>query len=125
MQFLSEEWLEACCGADRPNLAGATGVIVLKTEGGPDGKTIHRFTLDEGVIVDASVGKAKGADIELIAPWPLAQALLKDGADPATEYMRGKLKMSGDMEMWLAVLPVLSSPPAMESRSALGERTTF
>jgi hypothetical protein len=38
--------------------------------------------------------------------YQLATQLFLHEADPASEYMKGQLKMSGDMQLWLKILPV-------------------
>ncbi len=105
MKFLSEEFLAAWAAAERDPLGDATAVIAVKTEGGPDGKVGVTIELDNGAVTDARPGAQKGADIELTIPYDLAVDLLQGDADPAVEFMRGALKVSGDMAAWLEILP--------------------
>lgn len=125
MQFLSDDWLNLFCEADRPSLGSTTGKIAIKIEGGPDGKTCHVISLEDGQVVGAELAPAKGTDIELIAPYELAADLFRGAVDPAAEYMRGRLKMSGDMILWLEVLPLISSADAVSARADVGAATTF
>lgn len=106
MRFLSPEWCEAL-----PDRCGPVpvddAVFHLKTEGGPEGKTAHRFTVAGGSLDEVAAGSARGADVELTVPYDLAAELLGGDADAVVEFMRGTLKMSGDMGIWLRLLPEL------------------
>ena len=65
-----------------------------------------------------SPGTTRGADLTLEVPWQLAADVICGEADPAEHYMSGDLKVSGDMALWLELLPAwraagtLGAPPA-------------
>jgi hypothetical protein len=105
VKFLSQEFLDALPDADRAPFGDATGVISVKTEGGPDGKVAVTVELEHGRVVGARPKASKEAAVELAAPYELAAELFRGDADPAVEFMRGNLKMSGDMGLWLEILP--------------------
>lgn len=109
MKFLSEEFFESWADADRPTLGSATGTLTVKTEGGPDGKVAFTVQLADGRVTGARPGATKGADVELTMPYDLAAEFLRGDEDPAVAFMRGSLKMSGDMGVWLEVLPAWRS----------------
>jgi len=121
VKFLSEEFLAAWAEADRDPLGEATAVIAVKTEGGPDGKVAVTLELDEGAVTGARPGAQKGADLELTIPYDLAVDLLQGDADPAVEFMRGALKVSGDMGAWLEILPAWRQRSAPSSVAAATE----
>ena len=113
MSFLDPEFLEVWAAADHEPLGGVSGVIVMKTTGGPDGKISVSLTFESGVLTSASSGAAKGADLTLEAPWQLAVDVVRGDADPARQYMAGDLKVSGDMALWLELLPAWRAAGAL------------
>ena len=125
MKFLSEEFLAALVAAEREPLGSATCAVSVKTEGGPDGKVAFTIDLENGVVVDAQPGARKGADIELTAPYDLAAELLRGDLDPAVAFMRGTLKMSGDMDAWLEILPAWHRARADGAASSIAADTEF
>ena len=125
MKFLSDAFLEAWLSEDRTPMGTATGSITLLTTGGPDGKTATTFDLRDGVVVAATPGATKGADIELSAPYALVADLFCHRADPAVAFMQGGLKMSGDMAMWLDVLPGLQARLREPGASAAAREAAF
>jgi len=118
VKFLSDDFLASWIDEERPTAGSATGTITLQTEGGPDGKVAVTFQLQDGTVVSASAGATKGADIELTAAYSLAADLFCHRADPAVAFMQGSLKMSGDMSMWLEVLPALQARLRVPDASA-------
>jgi hypothetical protein len=74
VKFLSQEFLDALPDADRAPFGDATGVISVKTEGGPDGKVAVTVELEHGRVVGARPKASKEAAVELAAPYELAVA---------------------------------------------------
>ncbi len=118
MSFLDSEFLAEWASSGHEPLGKASGTVVMKTTGGPDGKASASLTFDAGVLKSAADGTTRGADLTLEAPWQLAADVVCGDADPAENYMSGDLKVSGDMALWLELLPAwraagtLAAPPA-------------
>ena len=118
MTFLDEEFLAAWCAAGHELLGSASGTVVIKTSGGPDGKASASLEFSDGVLRGAVPGTKRGADLVLEVPWQLAFDTVHGTADPAEHYMLGDLKVSGDLALWLELLPAwraagtLGAPPA-------------
>ena len=108
MSFLDDEFLAGWAAAEHEPLGGVSGTIVMKTSGGPDGKVAVSLSFEGGVLTSASVASKetiKGADLTLEALWELAAKVVCGDADPAQHYMAGDLKVSGNMALWLELLP--------------------
>ena len=105
MSFLDEEFLTSWAAAGHEPLGGVSGTVVMKTAGGPDGKVSASLTFESGFLKSAAPGTTRGADLTLEAPWQLAADVVCGDADPARHYMAGDLKVSGDMALWLELLP--------------------
>ena len=125
MRFLSEEFVSKWGAAERPALGNGSGLVVIKIDGGPDGKISLTLELAEGLIVSAYIGSGRGRDLELSLPYELAVELFLRRADPAAEYMKGRLKMSGDMALWLDLLPAWRKLITDDGESKLASDTTF
>ena len=125
MRFLSEEFVSKWGAAERPALGNGSGLVVIKIDGGPDGKISLTLELAEGLIVSAYIGSGRGRDLELKIPYELAVELFLRRADPAAEYMKGRLKMSGDMALWLDLLPAWRKLVIEGGESKLASDTTF
>jgi len=105
VSFLDDEFLATWADAGHEPLGTVSGTIVIKTAGGPDGKVAVSLLFESGVLTSASAGTTRGADLTLEAPWQLAADVVYGDADPARYYMAGDLKVSGDMALWLELLP--------------------
>ena len=107
-EVLSREWWDTKQAAwnARADLPAADGVVELRiTE--RTGDTVSWVTLRDGAIVSVDDVPAAEADLSLAAPRSLAEQLLSGEVDPAVAYMQGRLKMAGNMQLWLALLPTL------------------
>ena len=125
MQFLSEDFVSEWGSTERPALGNRSGLVVIKVDGGPDGKVSLTLELAEGLIVDAYIGSVRGRDLELTMPYELAVGLFLCKADPAAEYMKGHLKMSGDMELWFELLPAGRNRTVNHGQADLVTKTVF
>jgi hypothetical protein len=125
MRFLSEEFVSKWGAVERPALGNGSGLVVIKIDGAPDGKISLTLELAEGLIVSAYIGSGRGRDLELKIPYELAVELFLHRADPAAEYMKGRLKMSGDMALWLDLLPAWRKLVTEDGESKLAGDTTF
>lgn len=107
-EVLSHEWWDTKqaawnARADRPLVDGIVELRITERTG----DTVSWVTLREGAIASVDEVPATEADLSLAAPRPLAEQLLNGEVDPAVAYMQGRLKMAGDMKLWLALLPTL------------------
>ena len=125
MQFLSEQFVAEWVAAEHPACSDVSGLVVAKIDGAPQGKVAVSVEFSDGVVANAYVGSGRGRDLELTMPYELASQLFCRQADPAAEYMKGRLKMSGDMSMWLDLLPVWQARMKDAEPSPLLEQTTI
>jgi len=124
-KFLSEEFVAQWATTQRPKLGNSSGMVVAKIEGAPDGKIAVTALIEEGDITEVYLGSGRGRDLELTIPYDLAIDLFRHSADPAVEYMKGRLKMSGDMALWLEVLPAWRSRVMDNKEPELANHTEF
>ena len=125
MHFLSEEFVSEWANSSDPFGSSISGLIVTKIENGPAGKISLTIKIHDGVIEEAYLGSGRGRDLELTLSYDLASSLFLHQADPASEYMKGNLKMSGDMKLWLQILPLWRERATGSPMSELAGRVTF
>ena len=125
MQFLSEQFVAEWAAVKRPMCGDISGLVVVKIDGIPEGKVAVTVEFSDGAITNVYLGSGRGRDLELTMPYELAAQLFCREADPAAEYMKGQLKMSGDMKFWLELLPVWQARAKDLERPELADRTTI
>lgn len=106
MRFLSADFLSSWAHVDRPKIEDAAGIICIKINGGPDGKLVVSIVMIDGRVVSAELGSVRGRNLELKMTYELAASLYRGEVDPAVEYMKGEIKVDGEMALWLKLLPV-------------------
>lgn len=121
----SEEWLAELVrsAAGMPATPGVEARIATTVEKTPAGKVGWTETLVDGVTVSAEPTADKSADIVLTAQFDELVSMYEGTTDPAVLFMQGRLKLSGDMGVFLELLPALTSPEAAAARAGLAERT--
>jgi hypothetical protein len=107
MRFLSADFLSSWAHVDYPKIEDAAGIICIKIDGGPDGKLVVSIVMIDGRVVSAELGSVRGRNLELKMTYELAASLYRGEVDPAVEYMKGEIKVDGEMALWLKLLPVL------------------
>jgi len=126
--FGSKEWLQGWVEATaaRPEREGVDGTIRVTVERAPQGKVVWLEEVRDGRVSSARlVGPKEPADIELTAPYALALELWRDDLDPNVAFMQGRLKMSGDARLWIALGPLLADEGSRAAVRALADHTEF
>ena len=93
MRFLSADFLSKWSQVDHTKIDDVAGTICIKIDGCPDGK----------LVVSGSI---RGRNLELKRTYDVAVSLYRGESDPAVEYMKGEIKVDGEMALWLKLLPV-------------------
>lgn len=102
--FLTEEWFPAVVAAanDLPKIDGMNAIIGFEIGNAPTAKKLRAHaTLVDGQMTDFVIGKSKEMTCEIGISAENLQAVLHGELDPAVEYMRGDIKLSGDYEVAL------------------------
>jgi len=119
----SDPWL-ACLVANAVPLDGdVTGRVSVTIENSPSGKIGWTEHYEAGVLVEASAPAEKGADIALIAKFDEFVSMLGGASDPSVLFMQGRLKLTGDMGMFMKMLPGLLTDAASAGRVKLAAAT--
>lgn len=125
LAFLSQEWLDRQRELDQdgPAVPGASGRIQHVVTLGRKEEVGYVTTFADGRIVANDLGTVDDADVTLIASRADAVATLRGELDPDVAFMRGQVKMRGDMTTLLRLMPRDSSPEVRDARATLAAET--
>jgi hypothetical protein len=121
VQHLSEDWvaLHRRAAAALPERTGASARLQHVVTGAPGGEVAYSLVFVDGRVADYAVGRDdKAADCTFLVQHPDAVAIARGDLDLHAGFMQGRVKMSGDMGRFFAVLPCTQSD---EFRAALAE----
>ena len=116
VQFLSEEWAQAVKDALASNdsvksAAGSMTAKIQQVVTTPDGEKRYWLKL-EGGTVDLGMGDIQTPDATITQDYDTAAALSKNELTGTAAYMRGKLRVSGDLMKLMQLQGVLGQLPA-------------
>ena len=126
VQHLSEAWvaLHAEAGKALPERLGASArlQIVVAAKGAPEVAWTLAFV--DGRIVEATVGRNDDAADCTFLVTPSDAVLLAQGElDLHAGFMQGRIKMTGDMGRFMAVLPCTQSAPFRDALAEVAAQT--
>ena len=113
---------EAWAQAVRDGLAGLTGASTLSgtvqvdVTGGTAGDVSVHAVLDGGQVTAIGAGAATDPDAVLTLTAADAGAVVAGTLDPSVAFMRGRLKVAGEMGVVLDLLALASTAAARECR---------
>lgn len=122
---LSDAWIERSqqASSSLPERPGASAVIQYELSGGPEGAATLHLVLDDGRIVDGGIGPADEPDFSMQMAWKDFLASLTGDFDPTVGFMRGEVKVVGNVGRLLSVLPVTTSDEWREAMADLAAAT--
>lgn len=111
-RYLSQEWLDDAreLAKDQPERAGATATIQFVVTGGPDGDVKYYWVLQDGKLLEASLGELDGAEITMTTGYADSVAIQKGELDANAAFMQGKTKVTGNMGKLMQLMPLTMSP---------------
>ena len=91
--------------------------------GGPDGEVKLVTTVEDGVLVAATLGVDAGADVTLAWTYDDALKVLSGELDANAAFMQGRLKVTGSMHRLLPLMVLGRTPEHAELRARVAART--
>ncbi len=102
----SQDWFDVLRGAlASVALGDATAQIGYAVEKTPEGKIAWTENWVEGRLGELATGAPKQADISFTLKWADFLVFVEAERSPSALFMQGRLKMSGDMQSLLSLLP--------------------
>jgi putative sterol carrier protein len=119
-KYLTQEWLDEGreLAKDQPERAGASAKMQYVVTGGPDGDVKYYWVLENGKLLESSLGEIADADFTLTSTYDDSVAIAKGELDANAAFMQGKMKVTGNMGKLMQLMPLTMSPEYQE----LGEK---
>lgn len=125
--LLSQGWLDllGALGAELPERPGASARVRHVVSGAPGGEVAYVEVFQDGRVTSATSGPGgdADADVTIALTYPDAVAIAAGQLDLHVAYMRGRVKVIGDMGALMAVLPVTQSDEHRAVLARLAEQT--
>ncbi len=119
-KYLTQEWLDESreLAKDQPERPGASAKMQYVVTGGPDGDVKYYWVLENGKLLESSLGEIADADFTLTSTYDDSVAIAKGELDANAAFMQGKMKVTGNMGKLMQLMPLTMSP----EYQALGEK---
>ena len=126
-KFLSKEYmdLQMELGADQPERPGATAKMQYVVKDGPDGDVSYYWVLENGKLLEASLGENPESEVTLTQTYEVAEQIAKGDLDPNAAFMQGRIKVTGVMQKLMQLMPLTNAPEYRELQKKLREQTEF
>ena len=111
-KYLSQDWLDEArtLAAGQPERTGATARIQWLVAKGPDGDVAYWWRLEDGRLVESSLGKLDDPDITLSLSYEDSVKIQKGDLDANAAFMQGRMKVAGNMAKLMQLMPLTNSP---------------
>jgi predicted lipid carrier protein YhbT len=111
-QYLTQEWLDAQreLAQEFPERPGASARMQYHVTAGPDGDIDYFWVLENGTLLQATLGQDPDADFTLTLSYDDSVKIQKGELDPNAAFMQGRMKVTGNMGKLMSLLPLTQSP---------------
>jgi alkyl sulfatase BDS1-like metallo-beta-lactamase superfamily hydrolase len=126
-QYLSQEWLDETrvLAAGQPERPGVSVQMQYVVSGGPDGDIKYYWILEDGKLLESSLGNAPAADITLTITYEDSVKVQTGELDANAAFMQGRMKVAGNMAKFMQLLPLTTSPEYKSLQEKIRPLTTY
>ena len=127
-KYLSEEWhkeFQRLWNDLLPDRPGTSARTQNKITGGPDGDEAYYWVIQDGKLVESSLGELADAEFTMTMGWDDSVKVQKGDLDANAAFMQGKMKVSGNMAKLLSLLPLTNSPEYKQLQEDIRAVTEF
>ncbi|MDQ1402513.1 MAG: hypothetical protein QOG03_829 [Actinomycetota bacterium] len=126
-KFLSQEWLDETrkLAEGQPERPGATVRMQYVVTGGPDGDVKYYWVLENGKLLESSLGEMSDPQVTLTQSYDDAVKIQKGELDANAAFMQGRVKVTGDMAKLMSLLPLTNAPEYKVLQTQIGEVTEY
>jgi len=111
-KYLSQEWLDETRGmaGSQPERPGASARMQYVVSGGPDGDIKYYWVLQDGKLLESSLGEVDDADFTMSLSYDDSVKVQQGELDANAAFMQGRMKVAGNMAKLMQLLPLTNSP---------------
>lgn len=126
-KYLTQEWLDLQkeLAAEFPERPGATARMQYVVTGGPDGDVQYYTVIENGKIVESSLGEDAQAEFTLTQSYDDSVKVTKGELDANAAFMQGKVKVTGNMGKLMSLMPLTQSPEYKAIAEKVRDQTEF
>ncbi len=126
-QYLSQEWHDQAKALAQtfPEKAGASVRMAVKVTGGPNGDVAYYQIIENGKVVEQSLGELSDSDVTMTSTWEDSVKVQKGELDANAAFMQGKMKVVGNIGKMMSLMPLTASPEYKAIQEQLRELTEY
>jgi len=126
-KYLSQEWLDEgrTLAQEFPERPGATARMQFAVTGGPEGDVRYYQVLDNGKILESTLGEDANADFTMTSSYDDSVKIQKGELDPNAAFMQGRMKVTGNMGKLMSLMPLTQSPEYKGIQQKINEITEY
>ena len=124
-KYLTQEWLDLQkqLAQEFPERPGATARMQYSVSGGPDGDVKYYCVIENGKILENTLGEDPQAEFTLSQNYADAVAMSKGELDANAAFMQGKVKVTGNMGKLMSLMPLTQSAEYKDIQAAVAAQT--
>lgn len=127
--YLSQGWLDAGreLAQEFPERPGATARLQYQITGGPSGEVHYYWVVENGKLLESSLGDDADAEITLSMTYDDAVKMQKGELDANAAFMQGRIKVvpGSNMGKLMSLLPLTQSPEYKSIQSKINDITEY
>ena len=126
-KWLSQEWLDESkkLAESQPERPGASARMQYVVSGGPDGEIKYYWILENGKLLESSLGQLDDADFTMSLTYEDSVKVQKGELDANAAFMQGRMKVTGNMGKLMSLMPLTQSPEYKAIQEKIREVTDF
>ena len=126
-KWLSQEWLDESkkLAEGQPERPGASARMQYVVTGGPDGDIKYYWVLENGKLLESTLGDLPDAEVTLTQTYDDAQKIQKGELDANAAFMQGRVKVTGNMAKLMALLPLTNAPEYKQLQEQIAGITEY
>lgn len=125
--WLSDGWIADTLelGAAMPYQAGVSATLQYFLTDDDGTEYSYYWTIQDGQLGAAGLGEHPSPDVELSVSVDDARSMQTGVTDATSAFMEGKLRVDGNLDLLMQLLPITGSSEYQELERELARRTDF
>ncbi|HSO95859.1 MAG TPA: SCP2 sterol-binding domain-containing protein [Acidimicrobiia bacterium] len=126
-KYLTQEWLDdaRALAQDQPERPGVSATMQFVVTGAPDGDITYYWVVENGRLIEASLGHLPDAEVTLTTTYADSVAIQKGDLDANAAFMQGKTKVTGNMAKLMLLMPLTMAPEYQALQDQVRARTEY